>query len=317
MIARSSFSALIVLVLLSAAISLPFFIQGNYLFGIAHQVFIFIVLASGYNVLLGLTGLVSFGHVALFAVGAYTSAILVKSVGLPFVLGFIGAGCVAGLVGLLTAIPALRIKGHYLTLLTLALGEVIRLVIRSMESLTHGSEGFSGIPRPEIFGVSFRSAVPLYYLLLGCAILTILFVWRLKISRYGRAFMAIRDAEIGAEVGGVDTSRMKILAFTISAVIAGFAGSLYAHTMRFISPEFFSLGLTITLLAMVLLGGRGTVAGPVLGAAVLVILPESLRFVKDYYLVAFGLAIWAGALLLPHGLIGLADQLLRRQPKGS
>lgn len=303
-------------VLLLAGV-LPFALQNNYHLGIAHQVLIFIVLASGYNILLGLTGLVSFGHIALFAVGAYTSAFLVKTIGLPFMVGLVGAGCMAGLVGLLTSIPALRIKGHYLTLLTLALGEVIRLMIRSMEAVTHGSEGFSGIPRPDVFGFAFRSGFSLYYLLLFFAVLTVVFVWRLKESRYGRAFMAIRDAEIGAEVGGVDTARMKILAFTTSAIIAGIAGCLYAHTMRFISPEFFSLGLTITLLAMVLLGGRGTIIGPILGATLLIVLPESLRFVKDYYLVAFGLVIWAVALLLPEGLMGLIKHLMRRLPEGS
>ena len=294
---------------------LPFILQSNYHLGIAHQVLIFIVLSSGYNILLGLTGLVSFGHIALFAVGAYTSAFLVKTIGLSFMAGLAGAGCMAGLVGLLTSILALRIKGHYLTLLTLALGEVIRLMIRSMESVTHGSEGFSSIPRPDVFGFVFRSGFSLYYLLLVFAVLTVIFVWRLKESRYGRAFMAIRDAEIGAEVGGVDTARMKILAFTTSAVIAGIAGCLYAHTMRFISPEFFSLGLTITLLAMVLLGGRGTIAGPIMGAILLVVLPESLRFIKDYYLVAFGLVIWAVALLLPEGLMGLVKRLMPRLPE--
>jgi branched-chain amino acid transport system permease protein len=299
-------------VLVAVAMGLPFVLKSNYQLGIAHQALIFIILALGYDVLLGFTGLLSFGHIGLFAIGAYTSAILVMSTGAPFLVGLVGAASLTGLIGFLIAIPALRIKGHYLTLLTLALGEVIRLVIRSMEGLTHGSSGLSGIPRPDIFGFSFRQAVPLYYLLLFFAILAILFVWRLKISRFGRAFMSIRDAEIGAEVCGVNTSAMKMMAFAISAVIAGIAGSLYAHTMRFISPEFFSLGLTTTLLAMVLIGGRGTVAGPVVGAALLIVLPEALRFVKDYYLIVFGVAIWLCVIGMPDGLAGLGRRLLKR-----
>jgi branched-chain amino acid transport system permease protein len=234
------------------------------------------------------------------------------STGAPFLVGLLGAALLTGLVGVLIAIPALRIKGHYLTLLTLALGEMIRLVIRSMEGLTHGSSGLSGIPRPEILGYSFRQPVALYYLLLAFAVLTVAFAFRLKISRFGRAFMAIRDAETGAEVCGVNTSRMKVLAFGISAILAGVAGSLYAHTMRFISPEFFSLGLTTTLLAMVLIGGRGTVVGPVIGAALLVVLPEALRFVKDYYLIVFGLAIWLCVMAMPGGLAGLGLRFLKR-----
>ncbi|WP_342363850.1 branched-chain amino acid ABC transporter permease [Terrarubrum flagellatum] len=293
------------------AIALPFLLANNYQLGVAHQALIFILLATGYNLLLGFTGLVSFGHTALFAIGAYASAIAVATYGAPFLVGLIAAALVSGVVGVAIAVPALRIKGHYLTLLTLALGEVIRLLIRSMESVTHGSQGFSGIPRPEIAGFSFRAGVPLYYLLLGFAVVGVLFVWRVQATRYGRAFKAVRDAEIGAEVCGVNTDYVKILAFGVSAIFAGVAGSLYAHTMRFISPEFFSLGLTITLLAMVLLGGRGTVIGPVVGAALLVALPEWLRFVKDYYLMVFGLAIWLCALALPDGVVGLAGRALQ------
>ncbi len=296
---------------LVVALGLPFVAGSNYHLGVAHQVLIFIILASGYDLLLGFTGLLSFGHIGLFAIGAYTSAILVTSTGAPFVVGLIGAAVLTGVIGLVIAIPALRIKGHSLTLLTLALGEVIRVVIRSMEGLTNGSHGLSGIPRPEILGYSFRQATPLYYLLLGIALLTILFVWRLKRSRFGRAFNAIRDSEIGADVCGVDISRMKMLAFGLSAVIAGVAGSLYAHTMRFISPEFFSLGLTVILLAMVLVGGRGTIVGPILGAILFISLPEALRFVKEYYLVAFGMTIWLSVLLLPEGLAGLPKRLAR------
>ncbi len=299
-------------VLIVLAIALPFVLKSNYYLGIAHQALIFIILASGYDVLLGFTGLLSFGHIGLFAIGAYTSAIMVTSTGAPFMVGIVAAAVLTGLIGFLISIPALRIKGHSLTLLTLALGEVIRLVIRSMEWLTSGSHGISNIPRPEILGYSFRQAVPLYYLLLAFAILTILFVWRLRSSRFGRAFNAIRDSEIGADVSGVNISAMKMLAFAISAVLAGIAGGLYAHTVRFISPEFFSLGLTIILLAMVLIGGRGTIIGPVIGAALLITLPEALRFVKEYYLLAFGVAIWMCVLLLPDGLAGLGKRLFKR-----
>ena len=155
------------LVALAAALALPFVLGSNYQLGIAQQALIFVIVASGYNILLGFTGLVSFGHIALFGIGAYTSAILVTTAGMPFLAGLAGAAAMAGVVGVLIAIPALRIKGHYLTLLTLALAEVIRLVIRSMSGLTHGSDGFSGIPRPVIFGHNFRAAFDLYYLLLA------------------------------------------------------------------------------------------------------------------------------------------------------
>ena len=163
-----------------------------------------------------------------------------------------------------------------------------------------------------MLGFTFRSGTELYYLLLACVVLGVLFIARLESSRFGRAFKAIRDGETAAEVCGVDTAAMKVLAFGLSAVFAGVAGGLYAHTMRFISPEFFSLSLTITLLAMVLIGGRGTVLGPVVGAVLLTVLPEWLRFVKDYYLIVFGLAIWACTMFLPQGLMGLAASVVAR-----
>lgn len=299
----------------AAAVCLPLLLANNYQLGVAHQALIFILLATGYNILLGFTGLLSFGHVALFAIGAYTSAVVVATYGAPFLIGLAAAAALTGLVGVAIAIPALRIRGHYLTLLTLALGEVIRLLIRSWESVTHGSHGFSGIPRPEIAGFSFRNPTSLYYLLLFFVVLGVAFAWRLPATRFGRAFKAVRDAEVGAEVCGVDTRFMKVLAFAISAVFAGIAGSLYAHTMRFVSPEFFGLGLAITLLAMVLLGGRGTVVGPVIGAVALIVLPEALRFVKDYYLIVFGLTIWLCAMVLPDGLVGLVSRLVNARSR--
>lgn len=290
----------------------PLVISGNYHYGVAHQALIYVVLATGYNILLGFTGMVSLGHVALFAIGAYTSAILQTSLDWPFLACLIAAAVVTGAFGTAIAIPALRIKGHYLTLLTLALGEVIRLLIRNFDWLTHGSSGIGGISRPTIFGVPFRTAPDLYWLLLFIAAAGVLFAWRLERSRFGRAFKAIRDSEIGAEVIGIDTNRMKVLSFAISAVYAGIAGSLYAHTLRFVSPEFFSLGLTITLLAMILIGGRGLILGPVIGATMLTIAPEALRFAKEYYLIGFGLVIWLSTLYLPDGLAGSLGRLVAR-----
>ncbi|MCW5774450.1 MAG: branched-chain amino acid ABC transporter permease [Rhodospirillaceae bacterium] len=300
---------------LAAAVALPLVIKSNYQFGVAHQVLIFAVLATGYNLLLGFTGLISLGHIALFAIGAYASAITVVTHGAPFLVGVAAAAVAAGLAGIAIAIPALRIKGHYLMLLTLAIGEVIRLVIRGMHSVTNGAQGFSGIPRPEIAGFSFRTGGDLYYLLLVFVVLGVALVWRIQYTRFGRAFKAVRDAEIGAEVCGIDTNYIKVLAFGISAVFAGVAGGLYAHTMRYISPEFFSLGLSITLLAMVLLGGRGTVIGPLVGAVLLTALPEGLRFIKEYYLVVFGLTIWLCVVVMPEGLVGLAARLFRSKKK--
>jgi branched-chain amino acid transport system permease protein len=311
-------SPLSLLVVLAAFLIAPAFLAGNYQYGIAHQVLIFIILATGYNILLGYTGMVSLGHVALFAIGAYASAILQTSLDWPFLACFAAASVLTGLFGTVIAIPALRIKGHYLTLLTLALGEAIRLLIRNFEWLTNGSRGLGGISRPVLFGVRFGTAADLYWLLLAFAAFGVWFAWRLQHSRFGLAFKATRDSEIGAEVIGIKTSHVKVLSFGISAIYAGAAGSLYAHTLRFVSPEFFGLGLTITLLAMILIGGRGMILGPVIGATLLIVTPEALRFIKQYYLMASGIVIWLCTLYLPDGIAGtmgrVKARLLKRRP---
>jgi len=275
-------------------------------------VLIFIVLATGYNIVLGYTGLVSLGHVALFAIGAYTSAILTTRWDVPFLVAFVCAALLAAIVGAVIGFSALRIKGHYLTLLTLAFSEAAILMLRNLTGLTGGSEGIVGIARPALFGYQLTDPTALYFFLAACALLGILVARRLDRSRFGRSFKAIRDSEIAADVSGVRIAHTKIAAFVISAAYAGFAGSMYAHTLQFISPEFFSIGLTITLLAMVLLGGRGTVFGPVIGAIALVVLPEKLRFVHEYYLIVFGISIWLTMLFASEGVIGSIDRFVKR-----
>lgn len=296
------------------ALAVPLWFTSSYAMGLADQVLIFVVLAAGYNLLLGFAGQVSLGHIALFAIGAYASALLSLDFGWPFLAALAGAGAASGLAGAVVGIPALRVRSHYLTLLTLAFSEVVRLLIRNLDSVTNGSNGLSGIPRMDLFGVVLRRPWEVYLFLLAVAACAVLGIRQLDRSRFGRAFKAVRDAEIGAEVCGVNVAAIKVTAFVVSAVYAGIAGSLYAHTLRFISPDFFSLGLTISLLAMVLVGGQGTVVGPVIGAVLLTLAPELLRFVREYYLILFGVGIWAVTLYLPAGIAGFADRLRPRRP---
>jgi len=299
-----------------ALLAVPLAATSLYYQGIASQILIFVVLAAGYNLVLGYTGQVSLGHIALFAIGAYSSAVLVTRTDAPFLAGVALAAVITGLVGAFIGIPALRVKGHYLTLLTLAFAVVVQLLLTNLASLTGGSEGISRIPAPSIAGFDFATWNRLYYLLLAFAVLAVVGIARIDRSRYGRSFKAVRDAEIGADVSGVNVARVKVLAFVVSAVYAGVAGSLYAHTLQFVSPDFFNLDLMIVLLAMVLIGGRGTVLGPVIGATLLTVLPETFRFVRDYYLIAFGLTIWFTTLVLPDGVVGLTrrfGELTRRR----
>lgn len=294
---------------------LPVLMPSAYYEQVFNQIIIFVVLAIGYDLVLGRLGQLSFGHVGLFSIGAYASALLTTRLQVPFLVGMLGAAVAGGLAGALIGIPALRIKGHYLVMLTLAFGEIVRLLLTNLEGLTGGSEGITGIPAPAIGPWVFSSRQSLSYVLLVFAVLAVLGMVMIDRSRYGRAFIAIKDAELAADVSGVRLSHIKVLAFVISAVYAGVAGGLYAHTFRYISPEFFSLGLTITLLAMVLLGGRGSIIGSIVGVVVLTVLPESLRFIQQYYMVVYGLGIWLLVMFLPGGLVSvipIAKRLIGR-----
>ena len=284
---------------------LPLLMPSNYYRQIFNQIVIFVILALGYDLVLGRLGQLSFGQIGLFAIGAYASALLTTRLHAPFLVGMLGAAVAGGFAGAMIGIPALRIKGHYLVLLTLAFGEMVVLLLNNLGGLTGGSQGISEIPAPSIGPLHFASRQSLSYLLLAFAVLAVLGIVMIDRSRFGRAFVAVKDAELAADVSGVNLASTKILAFVISAVYAGLAGGLYAHTFRYVSPEFFGLGLTISLLAMVLLGGRGSIVGVVMGVVVLTLLPESLRFVKQYYMLVFGLGIWLLVMFLPGGLVSI------------
>lgn len=290
---------------------LPLVMPTAYYQQVFNQIIVFVILALGYDLVLGRLGQLSFGHVGLFSIGAYASALLTTRLHVPFLVGMLGAAVAGGLAGALIGIPALRIKGHYLVMLTLAFGEIVRLLLTNLEGLTGGAEGVTGIPAPSIGPWHFASRQSLSYVLLAFAVLAVLGMIMIDRSKFGRAFRAIKDSELAADVSGVRLSTTKVLAFVISAVYAGVAGGLYAHTFRYISPEFFSLGLTITLLAMVLLGGRGSIIGAIVGVVVLTVLPESLRFIQQYYMVVYGLGIWLLVMFLPGGLVSVIPGIRR------
>ena len=241
----------------------------------------------------------------MFGIGAYTAA-LISAVGsgLLFWPGFVAAGLVTGLSGLLIGIPTLRLKGHYLALATLGFGEIMRHIFFNWREVTHGMDGISGIPAPSFGLFKIETDKSFFYLALAVLAIVMIATIRLERSKYGRSLAAIRDAELAAGTAGVDVSRLKIIAFVISATIAGLAGSLYAHLSSYISPDVFVFDVTAQILSMVLIGGIGTTWGPVLGAVVLIFLPELLRVSKAYYQLIYGAGIVAMVIFLPIGLIG-------------
>lgn len=267
------------------------------------QVGIYVTLALGLNIVVGLAGLLDLGYIAFYAVGAYTYGLLSTRVGLSFWEVLPLGALLTAIFGILLGIPVLRLRGDYLAIVTLGFGEMIRITLNNWDSFTRGPNGIIGIGRPKILGFIFSDPIHYYYLILAIVLLTIFVVDRLNRSRIGRAWTAMRDDEVAAEAMGIDLMKTKLLAFSLGATWAGFAGVFFASKMTFISPESFTFFESVIILCMVVLGGMGSVPGVILGAAMLVILPEMMRQFALYRMLIFGGAMVVMMVLRPQGLI--------------
>ncbi len=271
------------------------------------------VATVGLMLLTGYTGQVSMGHAAFFGIGAFTSAIL-SSKGVPFVLALPSAGLLAGVVGIFIGLPALRLSGLYLAIATMGFGFIVEEILVRWESLTRGNMGMIVDP-PSIGPLIFESETSYYYLTLVVLILTILAARNILRSPTGRAMIAIRDSEVAAQAMGISMAKYKTMAFAISAFFTGVAGSLYAHKLPFINPESFTILVSIEFLAMIIIGGLGSLHGAVFGAAFIIFLPQLIIMTRDYmpkYLadqtglepVLYGLMIILFILFEPMGIYG-------------
>jgi branched-chain amino acid transport system permease protein len=261
-----------------------------------------VTLASSLNLLTGYAGQVSIGHVAFFAIGAYTAALLSTGWGVGLWVTLPLAAAASFAAGLLIGAPSLRVEHDFLAIVTLGLGLVVQGLALNL-GFTGGPYGIGGVRRVEWLG---GPAGPGGYAALaaGLAGLSVAMVWRIRGSRIGTALMALRDDPLAAEVTGIDTARYKVLAFALAGLFAGAAGGLYAHYATFVSPESFDLAASVSVLAMVVIGGLGTLAGPVLGAAVLTLLPEVMRFTAEYRMLLYGLTLVVIMRYLPRGILG-------------
>ncbi|MBI3593046.1 MAG: branched-chain amino acid ABC transporter permease, partial [Nitrospirae bacterium] len=265
---------------------------------------IYILLALGLNVIVGFAGLLNLGFAAFYAIGAYAYALLNTRLGFGFWPSLPLSAACAAFAGLLVAVPALRLKGDYLAIVTLGFGEILRLVLNNWDSLTNGPNGISGIAPPFLFGLSLESLKFYYYLVFLIVMLSIFIIRRVERSRIGRAWVAIRENEIAAASMGIDTTKYKLYAFAFGAFWAGIAGVLFASKMHFISPESFTFMESVLILSMVILGGLGNIYGAVLGAFILVLLPEVLREVQLYRMLILGIGLVLLMIFRPQGLLG-------------
>ena len=299
----------------AAALAIPLLAQDAYIIQLLNIAILNAIVVIGLNYVTGWAGQINFGQAAFYGLGAYTTALATKS-GLPWITTPFLSAIVVIAASLVLGLPTMRLRTFYLAMTTIGFGEIIRLIIVHWEPVTGGTSGLRAIPGISIFGIGPQGQAQHYYLLVTALALAVTIAVRIRHSQLGRAMIATRDSEIAAEQSGVDTTRIKLIAFMIGAVYAGLAGCLYASSIRFISPDSFSGTQAILLMTMLIVGGMGSIPGSVFGAVALTILPEALRFLGQWYLVLYGLGVIAVIVLAPGGLASLASyfQLRRASP---
>ena len=280
--------------------------QNYYHINIMVSALIFVVLGLGLNITVGLAGLLDLGYVAFFAVGAYTYALLGKHFDLGFWICLPLGGIVSMLFGILLGFPILRLRGDYLAIVTLGFGSITKIVLENWDEAFGGAAGIAGIARPDFFGMELdgrMKAVYTYYIVLGLVMLSIFVINRLKNSRIGRAWMALREDEIACEAMGVDMARTKLSAYALGAFWAGLVGVVFAAHNNFINPDSFTFMDSAMVLAMVVLGGMGSILGVIIAALTLKLLPEYLRAFAEYRMLVFGAVMVLMMIFRPQGLI--------------
>jgi branched-chain amino acid transport system permease protein len=289
----------------AAAIALPLVLSGAYHRHVLVLAGLFVLMALGFDLVLGYLGELSLGHAAFFGVGAYTTALLTRDFGVPFPLDLVLAGLTTGIFGFLIGAPSLRLKGPYFAIVTFGFAEILRLVALNWTSVTRGPMGLPDIPHARLGPLRLETELDYYYLVLVLVGVAILVTRRLLDSTVGHAFLAIRENEELAAAAGIPTFRFKLRAFVIGMIMTGAAGSVYARYVHFVDPTALSFYYTVTVVSMVIVGGRGSVAGTVLGAFVFALLPEYLRVAERARLVIFGALLMLAIVFLPDGLRGL------------
>lgn len=301
---RRPVKVVLTLILLVGLLLLPHFVPNAYVQRVINLSLIYVILTLGQNLLTGFTGLISLGQAGFYAIGAYTSALLVLRLHVPWLVAFFTAGVLACIVGILLGYPCLRVGGDYLTLMTIGFGEVVRITALNWMELTRGPMGLPGVPPPRIGSLVISGGLRYYYLFLAVATATYTGVWLLVNSKIGRALKAIREDEVAAGVSGLNVAHYKILSFGVAALLAGFAGSLLAHFNAFVGPTSFDIDESLLQMNMAILGGLGSLPGSVLGAVILTAAPELFRIITEFRLLFMGLLMVGLMIWRPNGILG-------------
>ncbi|HWE62190.1 MAG TPA: branched-chain amino acid ABC transporter permease [Chloroflexota bacterium] len=287
-------------VLLLAMLAVPPTLN-NYWITLLTSICVYAVLGLGLNIVVGYAGLLDLGYAAFFAIGAYATAYMMTTYGFSFWIMLPIGAALAALFGVIIGAPTLRLRSDYLAIVTLGFGEITRISATNLD-ITGGPNGLYGVPQPVLFGFTFQIPLHYYYLILALLLVTLFCVARLANSRIGRAWAYIREDEVAASAMGINTTRMKLLAYALGAVWAGIAGAFLAVQLTAVSPDSFTFNQSVQILIVVVLGGLGSIPGVILGAVVVVTVPEVLRGFSEWRLLLFALALIALMIFRPQGL---------------
>lgn len=301
--------------LFAACALVPFILTSNYQLGIANLALISLLAVLGLNFISGLTGQISFAQAAFAGIGAYLTTFMLKF-GVTFAVALPVAALATALFSLVLGMPTLKLRSYYLAMATIGFGEIVRLVLVNWTEVTGGTSGIRNVPPVSFAGYALQGNVPYFYFFLALATVAIVVTARLSRSCFGRAMVATRDSEIAAQILGINTVRVKLLAFFLSAFFAAIGGGLYASYVGYISPDQFNNQASVLYFTMLVVGGSGTIAGVVLGTVLLSFLPEALRFLGEWYLIVYGCAVIIFIIVVPTGLVGLF-QMLKQAALGS
>jgi branched-chain amino acid transport system permease protein len=294
---------------------LPLYLKNNYHTNLLNQVLINSVIVMGLNFITGLTGQMNLGTAGIFSMGAYTSSLMTTRLGVNPWVGFLFALIMGLLIGISLGYPSLRVRGVYLSLTTIGFSEIVRILITNLTGLTGGALGISNIPSFYIFNFHFDTNRRVYYLYLALTAILVLTAYRVVNSKWGRAFKSVRDNPDAVEAMGLNISALKVMAFTFASVYGCIAGSMYAHYIAFINPSAYNVEFSINYVVMLIIGGIGSVPGNIVGAALVTLVPEFLRFMENYYWLVFGVITLLFVIFLPNGIASLFWK--KRRKKGA
>jgi branched-chain amino acid transport system permease protein len=300
-------------VVVLVALGLPWALPGPYHRHVLVLAGLFILMALGFDLVLGYLGELSLGHAAFFGIGAYATALLTRNLGTPFPLDLLLAGLLTGVFGFLIGYPSLRLKGPYFAIVTFGFAEILRLIALNWTSVTRGPMGLPDIPHAHLGTFPINTELRYYYLILVLVGAAIFVTRRLLDSTVGHAFLAIRENEELAASVGIATFRHKLIAFCTGMIFTGAAGSIYARYVHFVDPTALSFYYTVTVVSMVIVGGQGSIRGTTIGALTFTLLPEYLRVAEKVRLPIFGALLVLAIVFMPEGINGLLDRMRERR----